>query len=115
MGFVHGILEMLIKIPFEQILICFDDGIAFKGRIFRKGRRVALTHEHEDQAKIFPRRIAWNLDSAREAFRFCGLFHALPARIVFPAMIGTANVVSLHITGGQLQPTVRATIADGVR
>src|SRR4029434_6326799 len=88
-------------------------GFANFGNRF-KGGRLAFPEISEDQAEIFLHRIARDVHVGGKRLGFCGLLHALPRGIAFPAMIKAANGISLDPTHRQLSSSVSASVAHDV-
>ena len=83
--------------------------------IARKGRCFSVPQVREDQAEIFPRRIAPCANLCRERFFFGRLLRALTFRVETPAVIHAADRVAFDPPGGKLRAAVRAAKIHDVR
>src|SRR5687768_6884876 len=81
----------------------------------RQRRRLAFPEICEDQPNVLPHRISGDADFVRKRSSLRGLFDALAAAVVFPAVIKAADALSFDPSDGELRAPMRAARADQMR
>src|SRR5687768_5816210 len=111
---IMAVLQRIEEVAAAHVGTDGEDALLLEVWPLREGGRLALTQVGEDQAEVFPGRVAGDLHLGREGGVFRRHLDALPCPVVLPAVVEAADAVPLHPPVTELRPPVRAAKPDYV-